>query len=122
MCHRDTVWRFASSIAIASVLVLSVSAQTSTSQVTAWKRVAGVSISESLASPASGPVSAVWFAAGTGELLAQTASGRIFETADFQHWRLNSADAAPQTGARVQSSGSRQYMIGSDNVYASDDG
>ena len=57
----------------------------------AWKRVAGTTFNAGLAGAASGPVVAVWYAAGTGALLAQTESSRIFETADFVHWRLNSA-------------------------------
>jgi uncharacterized protein (TIGR03437 family) len=60
-----------------------------------WKRVAGTTIEEGLAGPASGPVRAVWYAGGTGKLLAQTASGRIFETNDFVHWRLNTIDSLP---------------------------
>ncbi len=70
---------------------------------------------------------------GTGQLLAQTAAGRVFETADFIHWRLNTTDTAPsrdyeqnpasvpETGARVQAAASRLYAIGSGNLYVSDD-
>jgi uncharacterized protein (TIGR03437 family) len=73
---------------------------------TGWKRVAGTSIEEGLAGPASGPVRAVWYAEGTGKLLAQTASGRIFETSDFVHWRLNAADTLPEARG-AQSAGAR---------------
>jgi uncharacterized protein (TIGR03437 family) len=103
--------------------------QTSTS----WKRVAGVSINAGLAGLASGPVIAVWYAAGTGTLLAETESSRIFETTDYIHWRLNTAAAPPATsaasaaislpeaGARVQAAGNRLYATGHSNIFASDD-
>jgi uncharacterized protein (TIGR03437 family) len=72
-----------------------------------WKRVAGTAIEAGLGGPASGPVRAVWYAEGTGILLAQTASGRIFETNDFLHWRLNTADSLPaqSVGARLSAAG-----------------
>src|SRR4051794_11852548 len=43
---------------------------------TAWKRVAGTTINLGLAGPASGPVVAIWYAAGSG-LLVQTESARV---------------------------------------------
>ncbi|HWE53067.1 MAG TPA: hypothetical protein VG273_24965 [Bryobacteraceae bacterium] len=99
----------------------------------AWKRVAGTTTDEGLAGMASGPVQAVWYAPGTGRLLAQTMAGRIFETSDFVHWRLNTIDAVPlrdlepgvlslpEAGAGVQVAGSRLYAIGSGNLYVSTD-
>ena len=104
-----------------------------TDAATAWKRVAGTTIDAGLAGPASGPVTAVWFAAGTGRLLVETQSSRVFETADSVHWRLNtdatppenvstaSAVNLPEAGAKVQSAGARLYATGFSNVYASDD-
>jgi uncharacterized protein (TIGR03437 family) len=102
--------------------------------VSAWRRVAGTSINEGLASPATGPVAAIWYAAGSNGLFAQTESGRVFETDDFVHWRLNTATAAqrgnpgsvvplslPEGGARVQAAGARLYAAGASNLYASDD-
>jgi uncharacterized protein (TIGR03437 family) len=85
-----------------------------------------------LAGPASGPVSAVWYGTG-GRLLVETSSARVFETADFAHWRLNTdaiapavAGAAnvtrlPEAGARVQAAGARLYAVAPSNIYASDD-
>src|SRR5580658_308820 len=88
---------------------------------TPWKRVSGTTIDAGLAGAASGPVAAVWYAAGTGRLLVETESSqssRVFETADFAHWRLNTdataparnagaatAAALPEAGARVQAAG-----------------
>ncbi len=99
-----------------------------------WKRVAGTTIDAGLAGAASGPVAAVWYAAGTGRLLVETESARVFETADFIHWRLNAdataparntgaANAAtlPEAGARLQAAGTRLYAAAPSNVYASDD-
>jgi uncharacterized protein (TIGR03437 family) len=101
---------------------------------TSWKRVGGTTIDAGLAGPASGPVASVWYAAGTGRLLVQTQSSRVFETADFVHWRLNTDAAAPagntgaasaatlpEAGAKVQAAGARLYAAGPSNVYASDD-
>ena len=88
---------------------------------TGWKRIAGTVIDEGLAGPASGPVRAVWYAGGTGRLLAQTASGRIFETNDFIHWRLNTTDSLPAAQPGVQSAGTRLYAVDAANLRASDD-
>ncbi|HWF08152.1 MAG TPA: hypothetical protein VG297_06800 [Bryobacteraceae bacterium] len=97
-----------------------------------WKRVAGTTISAGLAGPASGPVAAIWYAAGS-RLLVQTASARVFETTDFVRWRLNTTatppqplrtmpvPALPEAGAKVQPAGARLYATGTSNLYASDD-
>lgn len=113
-----------------SVLVTHVHAQTSP----AWSAVAGYTVNLGLAGPATGPVRSVWYSAGGSRLLAQTESGKVFETTDFQHWRLNSDDAIPpssakpalvgrpESGLRVETSGTRRYSVTLDNVYGSDDG
>ena len=101
----------------------------------AWKHIAGTTINEALAEPASGPVSSTWYAAGASALLAQTVSGRIFETTDFVHWRLNTTATAPspgfsnaglplslpEAGAKVQPASGRLYAMGSQNLYTSED-
>jgi uncharacterized protein (TIGR03437 family) len=143
MCLRDTDVRFRSVnarrvgcvFALAAGIALYADAQTGSPQTSSlWTRVAGTTINEGLAGAASGPVAAIGYAAGTGRLLVQTESGRVFETADFVHWRLN-ADAAvpvqnsgvagaasiPEAGAKVQAAGARLYAAGPSNVYASDD-
>jgi uncharacterized protein (TIGR03437 family) len=111
-------------------LAAAASAQNSTP---AWHRIAGTTLNEGLSGPAAGPVSALWYAPGTGALLAQTASGRIFETSDFTHWKLNTSAAAPslsstlrtpalpESGAKLQSSSTRLYATGTTNLYASED-
>jgi len=99
-----------------------------------WTRVAGTAINAGLAGPASGPVSAVWYATGMGRLLVETESSRVFETADFVHWRLNTEATAPvgnsgainpatlpEAGAKVQMALARMYAAGPSNVYTSED-
>jgi uncharacterized protein (TIGR03437 family) len=99
----------------------------------AWKSVAGYTIQENLAGLASGPVRAVWFSPSGNRLLAVTGSNRVFETTDFEHWRLNTTDTTPATpatapalrlpeqGAHAQVAGARLYAQGPDNIFASDD-
>ncbi len=113
-----------------SVLATGMHAQNSP----AWSSVAGYTVNRGLAGPATGPVRAVWYAAGGSRLLAQTESGKVFETIDFQHWKLNSDDPVPPasakpstlgrpaSGIQVETSGTRRYSVTLDNVYGSDDG
>ena len=99
-----------------------------------WRRIAGTSVSEGLAGRATGPARTVWYSAAGNRLSVQTSSNRVFETSDFEHWRLNTSDAAPvppqasssgltapETGAKVEAGGSRLYAAGRNNIYASDD-
>ncbi len=147
MCLADTSVRERILIARIFALALGVlsagaasaqsgAAQTASTQtVTIWKRVAGTTLNEGLAGPASGPIGTIWYAAGSRGLLARTESGRIFETNDFVHWRLNTlaasptqpsgntavADSLPEPDAKVQSAGGRLYAEGASNLYASED-
>jgi uncharacterized protein (TIGR03437 family) len=52
-----------------------------------WRHTGGFTVERDLAGPAGGRVDAVWFN-GT-RLLAKTSYGRVFETADLEHWRLS---------------------------------
>src|SRR5579862_3796731 len=134
MCRQDTITYYR--VKFAALLIAGcVVCQPSfghTGEV--WKRIAGTTINEGLASPASGPVTAAWYAAGSSALLAQTQSGRIFETTDFVHWRLNTSAAAPapgftaplplslpENGAKIQAAAGRLYAMGASNLYASED-
>jgi len=58
-----------------------------------WHRVGTTTVAEGLAGPATGAVTNVWYRGGS--LLARTASGRVFESADLSHWRLNTAGIPP---------------------------
>ena len=141
MCLRDTSVSFRiviarNCVAAAGLLAVCVaSGQTTSPSSTAWKRVAGTTINEGLAGAASGPVNAVWYAPGGRGLLAQTQSGRIFETDDFVHWRLNITASAPsganvatvstvslpEDAAKIQVAAGRLYAAGASNLYASED-
>jgi len=102
-----------------------------------WHRVGTTTVAEGLAGPATGAVTNVWYRGGS--LLARTASGRVFESADLSHWRLNtagippafdsmasdaraSAATLPETGARVVVAGDRLYASGVNYLYSSRDG
>jgi uncharacterized protein (TIGR03437 family) len=79
-----------------------------------------------LASPASGPVDRVWYSQDGARLYARTASGRVFETPDFEKWTPSAATppAAPTSAARVLVSPAdplRQYAWAG-HVFRSDDG
>ena len=98
-----------------------------------WSHVAGYTVNLGLAGPATGPVQAVWYNAAGNRLLAQTQSGRVFETTDFQNWQLNSSDAIPpapakpapflrpEAGIQVRTTGARSYSVTRDNIYGTDD-
>jgi len=111
-------------------------AEQSTSQNALWKKVAGFTVNAGLAGPASGPVKSVWYSLSGSSLFVETSAGRIFETNDFEHWRLNSSDLMPdrsqaaaivytgklpEPAARVQVAGDRLYATGKANIYALDD-
>jgi uncharacterized protein (TIGR03437 family) len=66
-----------------------------------WRNIGSATVDLNLASPATGPVDRVWFSSG-GVLLAHTASGRIFQTADFESW----APAPPETEVPVAATAS----------------
>ncbi len=131
MCHKETVcvWRYLLA-ALLAVAVLSAQAQS-----VDWRRVGSTSVEVGLASPATGPASAVWYSADGSHLYAKTRSGRVFETADFEHWALAQAvaepaeppapavDRLPEPGVKLsisQAVPGRVYALGN-QLYRSDD-
>jgi len=120
--------------ALLAIFAASVHAQTGADGAVPWKRIAGTTINEGLAGPATGPVRSVWYGARGGRLLVQTAAGRVFETSDFEHWRINTTDSVPavaavatgislpEAGAKMQAAGPRVYASGANNIYVWDDG
>ena len=89
-----------------------------------------------LASPATGPVLAVWYSADGSRLYARTRAGRVFETIDFENWipaqgasapadiASPPVDRMPEPGATLAvsiSAPGRIYALGS-QLYRSDDG
>lgn len=100
-----------------------------------WRRAGTEVIDLKLASPASGRVDRVWYGAGGERLFARVQSGLVFETADFETWRIaavaaQASEAAegaatlPEPGAQIRSAGmaaaARLYAFG-DAVYQSED-
>src|SRR5579862_6237989 len=87
MCQSGTrAW-----IAGLLLLALRASAQTTAAPNPArpsWRRVGNFTMDLALASPATGPVSRVWFSSDGSRLFAQTAEGRVFESADMETWTI----------------------------------
>ena len=85
-----------------------------------WIHVGNSLVNLSLADLSTGPVSRVWYSADGGTLYATTASGKTFETKDFETWHASAAVAEnlpdapagvrlPEPGAQVRG----QYAFGS---------
>src|SRR5579872_5352584 len=53
-----------------------------------WRRIGNSAIELGLPSLATGPVDRVWYSSDGSSLYAKTASGRIFQTSDFEQWQL----------------------------------
>ncbi len=100
-----------------------------------WRSVGGASVNLGLASPATGPVTQVWFSPGGSTLFALTASKKVFETADFANWSPAAApvDAPsvmpaqavrlPETGASIIAANDPISIFGlGRNVSRSQDG
>src|SRR5947209_6320209 len=51
-----------------------------------WRRVGSFTMDLALASPATGPVSRVWFSPDGSRLYALAAEGRVFESEDLETW------------------------------------
>lgn len=114
VCHKGTT-RVAGFILS---LVALASAQTAPD----WRKIGGATVDLALASPATGPVNRVWFSPG-GVLFARTASGKVFQTADFQSWVPVTSDVEippieqalatrlPETGAQIVTVSSDRYAI-----------
>jgi uncharacterized protein (TIGR03437 family) len=100
-----------------------------------WRRIGNSAVELSLASPASGPVERAWYSSDGSRLFIRTATGRVFETADFEKWQPSAAvppdpgpDAPrsqpPRDAAAVKASPAdplRLYAYGG-HVFRSDDG
>ncbi len=85
---------------------------------------------------ATGPVARVWYSADGSVLSVRTGDGRVFQTSDFERWRLvdsrivpppqptPAVATVPEAGSKLAfqaSTSGRVYAAGS-NVYRSDDG
>ena len=103
---------------------------------TGWRHVGNSGIELGLPSLATGPVDRVWYSPDGDALFAKTASGRIFQTSDFEQWQLvtdakvsppaeqnPSAAGTPEAGLKLVSGAAagRLYGVGRE-VYRSEDG
>src|ERR1700676_2025646 len=112
MCKKTTARILAATVLVAAGLAAQ-SRGTAPVPAMDWRHVGNTSIDLSLAGLASGPVDRAWYTADGSRLLIQTASGRIFETSDFEAWRPGTAVAPqepagrgparlPENGARIR--------------------
>ena len=134
MCRRTTV-RIAAIGGLAiglAALPLRVAAQ----MAVAWRHVGNSAMALALPSLATGAVDRVWYSPDGSSLYARTASGRLFQTSDFEQWRLVTdakvtppaeeeppAPTAPESNFKLAAGGAagRLYGVGRD-AYRSDDG
>jgi uncharacterized protein (TIGR03437 family) len=99
-----------------------------------WRHIGNAAVGMALPSVATGPVDRVWYSQDGSILYARSSSGRVFQTNDFEQWRLaagitppreqNSEVAAiPEAGLKrvLAANGGRAYAIG-ESAYRSDDG
>lgn len=101
-----------------------------------WRRVGTSVVDRGLASPAGGAADRVWYSADGARLYVRTQAGKVFETGDFESWRLSGAQpptpppdlagvpARPEPAARTRGTGNsaspRLYSFGG-AVYTSID-
>src|ERR1700734_2036516 len=124
-----------------AALPLTVSAQVASSppvSLTAagWRHIGNSAMALALPSLATGAVDRVWYSPDGSSLFARTASGRLFETSDFEQWRVVTdakvtppaeeeppVPTAPESNFKLASGGTagRLYGVALD-AYRSDDG
>jgi uncharacterized protein (TIGR03437 family) len=97
-----------------------------------WRRIGNTALELELASTASGAVDRVWHSPDGNRLFARTASGRVFETSDYEHWapsvnaepppnNTGLAARLPEPGARTGGARDHLYAVGM-QAWRSDDG
>lgn len=100
-----------------------------------WRHIGNSAVELGLPSVATGPITRVWYSADGARLMARTASGRGFETADFENWTPSQATPParvavplpprlPETSVqlvRPDGQPTRLFALGA-NAYRSDDG
>src|SRR5579863_583825 len=130
MCNRATV-----PILIATVVLTGLGRAQAPPPSPDWRHIGNWVVEKSLAGPASGPVSRIWYSQDGARLFVQTGSGRVVQTADFEDWRASAVapppapDSAPvsrlpEPGAKARmqpGQPARAYAFGN-FVYRSNDG
>ncbi|HTA69411.1 MAG TPA: hypothetical protein VK776_14065 [Bryobacteraceae bacterium] len=102
-----------------------------------WRHIGNSAIELSMPSVATGPVSRVWYSEDGSVLYAQTGSGRIFATTDFEQWKQVQGQSitppapvspesvtVPEAGLKIRSQqgGSSRFYGAGHHAYRSDDG
>lgn len=133
MCHKAT--SPGRRLLMAAVVASGIGWGQSVPESPDWRRIGSSEVDLGIASPATGPVEAVWFTPDGGGLFARTRSGRVFLTADFENWvpapdqtapavsePLASVPRLPEAGSRlVTANGTQVFALGT-NLYRSEDG
>lgn len=134
MCQKGTIGRRIAhliGLILVFLLVPALAAQVRLD----WQHIGNSAVDLSLASAATGPVNRVWYSVDGTRLMALTASGRVFQTDDFETWQPAPGTGAPpvdpapavslpEAGARIRAQrvqGARLYAAGR-FVYRSEDG
>ena len=119
MCHEDTIrcWRYLLVIPLFTGILAAQAAPVE------WRKVGGASIEAGLASPATGPVLAVWYSPDGSRLFARTSAGRLFETGDFENWTAVQSASEPAelpapTVARMPELGAKVVTVAPGRIYA----
>lgn len=86
---------------------------------TDWRRIGGSAADLRLAGPVTGAMTNVWFKADGSVLYAQTGSGKIFETQDFENWEP--AANAPSAPAIIPRKPVRTPEVGAKYIATSED-
>src|SRR6266436_4031948 len=120
MCQSATVRARIAGVLLFTALT---AAAQSTPARPSWRRIGSAAIDLALASPATGPVSRVWFSPDGSRLFALTAAGRVFESADLETWSLMADPAQPPAlpeGRRIVDpySAARLYPQDSQRAFA----
>ena len=80
MCHKGTDKALVRWVVLALAGVFGASAQTD------WRPIGGSAVDSRLAGPVTGSMAKVWYSDKGSLLYAQTASGKVFQTQDFETW------------------------------------
>ena len=132
MCRRGTI-RALAAVTLLSALSWPVLAQPSALD---WRHIGNSAMELGLPSLATGAVNRVWYSRDGSTLYAQTASGRVFQSNDFESWQVLDAKIAPptretpvavelpETGLWLsgQAVGSNRFYGVGHQAYRSDDG
>src|ERR1700683_1607109 len=89
MCRRTTVRFGGWGLGIGVLALLpTLGAQPVPTGAIGWRHVGNSAMELAMPSLATGAVDRVWYSPDGSSLYAKTATGRVFETTDFEQWRL----------------------------------